>query len=156
MEAPKPEERTTEERLKAARERLIAAQLRREQHAKKLEPEQLEREAFYQETVAELEEKHGASKIRPVRVGSHLVILKRGLEVLWKKFQNICERSGKNPIPPKAVDDFVSPCVVFAALDGKEVTYAEFVEDQPACTSSLATELAELYGLKTKEDEGKF
>lgn len=146
---------TIEERLAAARAKREAAEARREGLRKVADLEEEEREAVYQTALAEFEEKHGPTKIRAVRIGPHLVVLKRGIEVLWKKFQTAAERAGKNPIPNKAVEDFVTPCVVFSALNGREVPLSEFLEEQPASLSGLATQLADLYGLKTQEDEGK-
>lgn len=78
-------------------------------------------------------------------LGEGLIVLKLGEEVLWKRYT-------ASKMTDADTFDFVFPCVVHPA---KEL-FAEIVSRRGAIAGRCAKALGELYGLKFKEEEGKF
>jgi hypothetical protein len=141
---------------KALRARLEAARNRREASSKKTDLEALARQAEHEEALADLEEKHGplyprGTRIARLDVGPHMFVVRRGLEVLFRKFSRDAEQSvaRKKPLSDAAIDQFVLPCVVYP--ENADEVFAEC----PGAKLQLCLLLQELYGVKVREDEGK-
>lgn len=137
-----PKKPTLEERLAAAQERRKAA-------AKAADDALAIREVEAEEKAAELEEKHGASKVAKVATDAGPFVLLRPPGLAWDTWQRAVTKAGKNDIPQKDIDRFIHPAIEFP-LDFKQI-----LEDQPATQATLVVALSRLYGAKAAEDLGK-
>jgi hypothetical protein len=136
------DEKTLEERLRAARERSASAQ---KKHETALAVQEVEAE----EKAAELREKLGFSAVALLNTLGGFVVITRPHDMAWKEWEKACVNAGKHLVPDKAIDNLVGPCFEYP------VDYQKFKEATPGSLGEVVHGLAKLVGTKAAEDLGK-